>query len=138
MFDKEHFICLEVLAQLANAEIARPGVVTRVRTRDLTVVCEFNFSGLPFHLRPPKKKNILFTNNKLVQVVRNFRCSIPNSFVWKNLIRRGELTMCCSGENFVPISKHNDWGSNSDASTYMCDLIITLSFCLSKNTFYFK
>jgi len=22
----------------------------RVRTRDLTLVCEFNFSGLPFHL----------------------------------------------------------------------------------------
>jgi hypothetical protein len=51
-------ICLEVLTQLENAEIARPNVVTRVRTRDLTVVCEFIFSGLPLHLRPKKKKKI--------------------------------------------------------------------------------
>jgi hypothetical protein len=29
--------------------------MTRVRTRDLTVVCEFNFSGLPLHLRQKKK-----------------------------------------------------------------------------------
>jgi hypothetical protein len=42
---------LEVLIQLANAEIVRPEVVTRVRTRDLTVVWEFNFGGLPLHLR---------------------------------------------------------------------------------------
>jgi hypothetical protein len=34
---------LAVLAQLANAEIARPDVMIRVRTRDLTVMCEFNF-----------------------------------------------------------------------------------------------
>jgi hypothetical protein len=47
---------LEVLAQPANAEIARPDVMTRVRTRDLTVVCGFIFSGLPLHLRPKKKK----------------------------------------------------------------------------------
>jgi len=50
------FTCLEVLAQLTNAEIARPDVMTRVRTRDLTVVCEFIFSGLPLHLKPKKKK----------------------------------------------------------------------------------
>jgi len=42
-----------------NAEIARLNVVTRVRTRDLTVVCEFNLSGLPLHLRQKKKKLIL-------------------------------------------------------------------------------
>jgi hypothetical protein len=30
--------------------------MTRVRTRDLTVVCEFNFSGIPLHLRQKKKK----------------------------------------------------------------------------------
>ena len=48
--------CLEVLAQLANAEIARPDVVTRVRTQELTVVCEFNLSGLPLHLRQKKNK----------------------------------------------------------------------------------
>jgi len=34
-------LSLKVPAQLANAEIARPDVVTRVRTRDLTVVYEF-------------------------------------------------------------------------------------------------
>jgi hypothetical protein len=38
-------VCLEVLAQLANVEIVRPDVMTRVRTRDLTVVRKFNFSG---------------------------------------------------------------------------------------------
>ena len=43
---------LEVIVQLTNAEIARSDVMTRVRTRDLIVVCEFNFSGLPLHLRP--------------------------------------------------------------------------------------
>ncbi|AES82598.1 hypothetical protein MTR_7g114450 [Medicago truncatula] len=48
---------LEVLAQLANAEIARPDVMTRVRTWDLLVVCEFIFSGLPLHLRPKKKSD---------------------------------------------------------------------------------
>jgi len=40
---------------MTNAEIARPDVVTWVRTRDLKIVCEFNFSGLPLHLRPKKK-----------------------------------------------------------------------------------
>ena len=39
------------LTQLANAEIVRSDIMTRVQTRDFTVVCEFNFSGLPFHLR---------------------------------------------------------------------------------------
>jgi len=48
---------LEVLAQLANAEIIRLDVVTRVRTRDLTVVCEFIFIGLPLHLKKRVKKN---------------------------------------------------------------------------------
>jgi len=43
--------CLEVLAQLTNTEIARSDVMTRVRTQDLIVVCEFIFSGLPLHLR---------------------------------------------------------------------------------------
>jgi len=42
---------LEVLAQLTNVEIARSDVVTRVRIQNLTVVCEFIFSGLPLHLR---------------------------------------------------------------------------------------
>jgi len=53
------FFFLEVLAQLSNTEIARSDVVTRVRTQDLTVVCEFNFSRLPLHLRQKKKKVIL-------------------------------------------------------------------------------
>jgi hypothetical protein len=52
------FICLEVLAQLANAEIARPDVVTRVRIQDLTVVCEFIFGGLPLSkTKIDQKKN---------------------------------------------------------------------------------
>ena len=46
---------LEVLTQLTNVEIARSDVVTWIRTQDLTVVCEFNLSGLPLHLRPKKK-----------------------------------------------------------------------------------
>ena len=46
---------LEVLAQLANTKIARPNVMILVQTQDLTIVCEFNFSGLPLHLRPKKK-----------------------------------------------------------------------------------
>ena len=29
--------------------------MTRVRTQDLTLVCEFNFSGLPLHLRQKNK-----------------------------------------------------------------------------------
>jgi len=49
---------LEVIAQLANAKIERPDAVIRVRTRDLTVVCEFNFSGLPLHLRPKKVEKV--------------------------------------------------------------------------------
>jgi hypothetical protein len=49
--------CLEVLVQLPNAEITRPDVITRVRTWDLTVVCEFNFGGLPLLLR--QKKNMI-------------------------------------------------------------------------------
>jgi len=49
-------ICsIEVLTQLANAEIASLDIVIWVRTRDLTVMCEFNFSGLPLHLRLKKK-----------------------------------------------------------------------------------
>ncbi|KEH18800.1 hypothetical protein MTR_8g028595 [Medicago truncatula] len=35
---KNYMDRLEVLAQLANAEITRPNVVIQVRTRDLTVV----------------------------------------------------------------------------------------------------
>jgi len=53
--NKDNESRLEVLTQLANVEIARPNVVIRVRTRDLTVVCEFNFSGLPIHLRQKKQ-----------------------------------------------------------------------------------
>ena len=53
---RKHFNSLEVLTQLINAEIARPDVVIGVRTRDLIVVCEFYFSGLPLHLKPKKKK----------------------------------------------------------------------------------
>jgi len=49
-----HVRSLEVLTQLTNAEIARLDVMIRIRTRDLTVVCEFIFSGLPLHLRPNK------------------------------------------------------------------------------------
>ena len=44
-------ICLEFLAQLTNAEIARPDVVTC----DLTVVCQFNLSRLPLYLRQKTK-----------------------------------------------------------------------------------
>jgi len=55
---------LEVLVQLAKAEIARPDVMTRVRTRDLTVVCEFIFSRLSLHLRQKKMYvSIFFVNN---------------------------------------------------------------------------
>jgi len=36
-----------VLTKLINAEIVKSNVMTWVRTHDLTVVCEFNFSGLP-------------------------------------------------------------------------------------------
>jgi len=58
-FFNEYFLNLlslkNVLAQLTNAEIARLDVVTRARTRDLTVVYEFIFSGLPLHLRQKKK-----------------------------------------------------------------------------------
>ena len=46
---------LEVLVQLTNVKIVRSDVVTRVRTRDLTVVCKFYFEGLPLHLKPKKK-----------------------------------------------------------------------------------
>jgi len=46
---------LEVLAQLANAEITRLDVMSRVRTQNLTV-CEFNFSGLPLYPRQKKRK----------------------------------------------------------------------------------
>jgi hypothetical protein len=42
---------LEVLTQLTNAGIARPDVMTRIQTWDLTIVCEFNFSELVFNLR---------------------------------------------------------------------------------------
>jgi hypothetical protein len=56
-------MCLEVLAQLANTEIVRPDVMIRVRIRDLTVVFEFNFSGLPLHLRQKKKKNSMYIKN---------------------------------------------------------------------------
>jgi len=47
---------------LSNAEIARLDVVTWVRTQDLTVVCEFNFSGLPLHIRTKKKKVLDFVD----------------------------------------------------------------------------
>jgi hypothetical protein len=47
---------LKVLAQLVNAEIARPDVMIWVQTRDLTIVCEFNFSELPLLLRQKKIK----------------------------------------------------------------------------------
>jgi hypothetical protein len=59
-FNESHQIekqkeCLEVLAQQANVEIVRSDVMTQVRIRNLTVVCEFNFSGLSLLLRPKKK-----------------------------------------------------------------------------------
>jgi hypothetical protein len=57
---------LEVLAQLANAEIARTDVVTRV----LTVVCEFIFSGLPLHLKAQKKKK----QKMHIEIVQFFSC----------------------------------------------------------------
>jgi hypothetical protein len=57
-FLKQKYIyySLEVIPQLTNTEIVRSDVVARVRTQDLTVMCEFNFSGLPLHLKPKKKK----------------------------------------------------------------------------------
>jgi len=60
LWNKNDQLCLEVLAQLANAEIARPDVVTQVRTQDLIVVCEFNISGLSLHLRPNFFLSIMF------------------------------------------------------------------------------
>jgi hypothetical protein len=48
---------LEILAQLTNFESVRPDVMTRIRTRYLTAVCDFNFSGLPLLLRQNKNKN---------------------------------------------------------------------------------
>lgn len=48
---KRKLYCLEVLAQLSIAEIAKPNVVIRIRTWDLTVVCGFNLSRLSLHLR---------------------------------------------------------------------------------------
>ena len=45
---------LEVLAQLANAKIARSNVVTRVEPKT-SQLCEFNFSGLPLHLKTKNK-----------------------------------------------------------------------------------
>jgi hypothetical protein len=59
-------ICLEVLTLLANAEIARSDVVTWVRTQDLTVVCGFNFSGLPIHLR---QKKLIYLRVRLLRGV---------------------------------------------------------------------
>jgi hypothetical protein len=42
--------------------------MTRVRTRDFSVVCEFNFNGLPFLLRSKKKKNtVLYCLTSLKQ-----------------------------------------------------------------------
>ena len=70
---------LEVLAQLTNAEIARPDVVTWVRTWDLTIVCEFNFSGSPLHLRPKKIKMwqlVFVSTNKVVQQQLMFMISL--------------------------------------------------------------
>jgi hypothetical protein len=55
---------LEVLVQLVNAEIARPNVMTRVRTRDLTIACEFNFSGLSLYLRQKKNHIHMFFHHK--------------------------------------------------------------------------
>jgi hypothetical protein len=51
---------LEVLSQLANLKIVRSDVMIRVRTRNLTIVCEFNFSGLPLHLRQKKEDDFNF------------------------------------------------------------------------------
>jgi hypothetical protein len=47
----KNYVGLEVLVQLTNAEIAKSDVMIRVRIWNLTVVCEFNFSGLPLNLR---------------------------------------------------------------------------------------
>jgi hypothetical protein len=47
------------LEVLINVEIGRSDVMTQVRTRNLTVVCEFNLNGLPLHLRQKKKKKKL-------------------------------------------------------------------------------
>jgi len=50
----------------------------RVRTRDLTVVCEFNFSGLPLHLRQKKiKKRKQLINSMLKSYF--LMCSRHNS-----------------------------------------------------------
>jgi len=54
--------CLEVLAQLENTELVRPDVVIRVRTLDLIVACEFNFSGLQLHLIPKKNCSFHYIN----------------------------------------------------------------------------
>jgi len=53
---KYHLICLEVLTQLSNVEIAKLDIVIRVWILNLTVVCGFNFSGLSLYLRQKKTK----------------------------------------------------------------------------------
>jgi len=51
-------ICLEILVQLANAEIARSNIATRIQIWDRSI--EFNFSGLPLHLRQKKDYELFF------------------------------------------------------------------------------
>lgn len=48
----------------AKYQIARADVMIWVRTRDLTVMCEFNFNDLSLYLR--QKKNII--SNKLSKI----------------------------------------------------------------------
>jgi hypothetical protein len=56
--DKDQILCLINPSSTGkNAEIVRPDVMTRVRTRDLSQLCEFNFSGLLLHLKAKKKNN---------------------------------------------------------------------------------
>jgi hypothetical protein len=56
--DKDQILCLISPSSTGkNAEIVRPNVMTRVRTRDLSQLCEFNFSGLLLHLKPKKKRS---------------------------------------------------------------------------------
>ena len=68
--NKNNPFCLEFLAQQTNAEIARTDVVIWVQTQYLTVVCEFNLSGLPLHLR--QKKNH-FCSQRIINCCHNLR-----------------------------------------------------------------
>jgi len=38
--------CLKVIVQLTNVKIVRPDVVIHIRTRDLEVMCKFNFKWI--------------------------------------------------------------------------------------------